>query len=169
MTGLRLWKAVAAFLFANAVWALNGCVLLEGEVVSNNFDNYSQAKAAMADDWLPRFLPEDSAFIREAHSIDTNEKCASFVVREGDLSSFAKIAAQDGYEHYVGELPAPAQFLQSECPFGMEELRSADVRLKKLPPVGYAESYFIAIDRTKRQVYWWNSIEVGGVAKPTPQ
>jgi len=33
--------------------------------------------------------------------------------------------------------------------------------MKKLPSAGFAESYFIAIDSTKKQVYWWNSIEVG--------
>lgn len=56
--------------------SIAGC----GEVVNNEAETYEQAKPLIDAGWLPKWLPETSINIREAHHVATNAIVASFNV-----------------------------------------------------------------------------------------
>lgn len=69
---MRVASITLAFFF------IAGC----GEVMEREAKNYEQAKPLIDAGWLPKWFPESSTSIREAHNIDTNAVVASFNIND---------------------------------------------------------------------------------------
>lgn len=93
--------------------------------------SYSTLEAARSDrlferGWVPDVLPGGSGPIVEAHDLDSNARCSrSEFPSEASLRVLKALRAS-GFEPFSGEFRA---LPFSECPFSLEEVRSAESAL----------------------------------------
>ncbi len=108
--------------------------------------------------WIPDLLPPSTSNLIETHSVDTNQRCATFDFSDEEVAAFVAALESAGFRSTPDAVPGPRNFspLRS-CPFprpfadAVVLMRRAD---SKSP-----ESETFAIFRSPVETYYWGGAQ----------
>jgi hypothetical protein len=161
---MRFARLLKMLLIAGAALFLAACVLsywllFEADVQSSSYSSYKDAEAGdlFQRGWLPPFIPTTSSAIQEIHDLDTNQRCASFVVPSEDASAFLNSLQDFGFLKLSIPAESPAALSPwRRCPFP-QPVTEARTVLRR-PDADSAEVEYFAFYENPSLVYYWSAL-----------